>query len=652
MIKRFLFGIHRNQILLCITLLVVGCVEMRDVTYKVAGSNTAELKKVLEHYKDDSLRLAAAEFLIDNMTLHVSFPEDTYRRYCSSMDSLFRLKLPQESMMAHAQKIYRRYASEMHLQYDAEHISFDYLIDNIDRAFELWENSDFLTHLDFDAFCEYVLPYKCVEGQTFDDWRDAAVLADLKEFEYIGNIDIYRHSAWKAYWAVHDWVVANSDLKKYPHPDLPPTLHPHALLNAQYTDCYEKAYLELMYCRANGIPAAVDFIPNWADRPGRHAWVNIHMTTRHNEPFEALDPNTAYPGYFRKSDFKLAKVFRQTYAPDERLLKARIDGVALPSSLSSVFIKDVTAEYARTTELTMRVKSRQKYLYLSVFDDEQWVPVDIARNRFGRVAFRDVGVGVTYCVTSFESGRTIQVSVPFHVSADGAVHRYEADGCVQDVTMSRKYPAQYNIYRVRELLQGGFFEAGDCRDFKDSEIVGECAGKSLFSGEIRSDYASGYRFLRLWVKDGQKADFAEILFYSEDGVLLRPSVYGCHIGDDGTVLEQEDLKNVCDGDALTNFTVENAEEKRWVGFDFGQPVSLSRIVYLRRGDGNDIVPGHTYELFYNDGRDWYLHDRVVADGPSVTFCDVPQGLLLQVRDVFGGSQNRIFVYQDGKPEWR
>ena len=50
-----------------------------------------------------------------------------------------------------------------------------------DTPISRWENGDFLTHLNFDAFCEYVLPYKCVEGQTFDDWKDAAVLADLKE---------------------------------------------------------------------------------------------------------------------------------------------------------------------------------------------------------------------------------------------------------------------------------------------------------------------------------------------------------------------------------------------------------------------------------------------------------------------------------------
>lgn len=633
-------------VLLGIMLCFIGCVNPGDVTKKAAGDNYLELLKVLEHYKGDPMKSAAAEFLIDNMTLHVSFTENAYRSYCSEMDSLFRLKLQQEDMSAEAEMIYERYASEMSLQYDARNITADYLIRNIDDAFDMWENNDLLTHLDFEAFCEYVLPYKCVEGQTFDGWKKDAVLNDLQEFSYISQIDIYRHSAWRGYWAVHDYVVANTGVKSFPHTGLAPTYHPYALLNAQYTDCYEKAYLELMYCRANGIPASVDYVPNWGDRPGSHAWLNVYMTSRHNEPFEPLDPNEAYPGYFRKSDFKLPKVFRQTYVPNDLLLQARLDGAELPPAFSSVFVKDVTSEYCRTVDCSAYVKSDDKYLYLAVFDDREWVPVDIARSRLGVVRFEDVGVGVTYCVAEYASHQMRQVSDPFFVDLDGNILHYGDAGTAQNVAVSRKYPSQFNVYRVRDLLQGGVFESSDSKSFDKATVWGQCDSESLYAGEVRPRPGTAIqRFLRLMANGGAASDFAEVIFYSEDGCQLCPKLFGSSSAD-------EDFGNLCDGNALTYSHLENTDVLKWIGFDFGGPVKIDRVVYLRRGDGNDIVPGHEYELLYNQGRQWHLHSRVTANDFRIEFNDVPSGLLLMVREVGGGTQNRVFVYHDGEVQWR
>ncbi|MCM1450357.1 MAG: hypothetical protein NC082_08440 [Clostridiales bacterium] len=42
-----------------------------------AGENRAQLEKVLQHYKDDSLRLRAASFLISNMPGHYSYVDTT-----------------------------------------------------------------------------------------------------------------------------------------------------------------------------------------------------------------------------------------------------------------------------------------------------------------------------------------------------------------------------------------------------------------------------------------------------------------------------------------------------------------------------------------------------------------------------------------------
>ena len=51
-------------------------------------------------------------------------------------------------------------------------IKTDYLIQSIDAAFDDWQQGRGQEALHSMNFCEYMLPYKCVEFQAFDDWRN------------------------------------------------------------------------------------------------------------------------------------------------------------------------------------------------------------------------------------------------------------------------------------------------------------------------------------------------------------------------------------------------------------------------------------------------------------------------------------------------
>ena len=54
--------------------------------------------------------------------------------------------------------------------YDAEVITADYLIDNIDHAFEVWGKRPWAKYYSFDDFCEYVLPYR-IANEPLEAWR-------------------------------------------------------------------------------------------------------------------------------------------------------------------------------------------------------------------------------------------------------------------------------------------------------------------------------------------------------------------------------------------------------------------------------------------------------------------------------------------------
>ena len=51
---------------------------------------------------------------------------------------------------------------------DYSMIKANYLIKSIDAAFDDWQQGCWARGITFDEFCEYMLPYKCVEFQAFD----------------------------------------------------------------------------------------------------------------------------------------------------------------------------------------------------------------------------------------------------------------------------------------------------------------------------------------------------------------------------------------------------------------------------------------------------------------------------------------------------
>ena len=56
---------------------------------------------------------------------------------------------------------------------DAKIITSDFLIKNIEDSFNLWKTKPWAAHLNFEEFCEYILPYKCFEPQQLENWRDS-----------------------------------------------------------------------------------------------------------------------------------------------------------------------------------------------------------------------------------------------------------------------------------------------------------------------------------------------------------------------------------------------------------------------------------------------------------------------------------------------
>src|SRR5690554_4906454 len=155
------------RFLVSICALIYSCSEFPvevENALSLSGNNKPELVKVLNHYSKDSLQYLAAEFLIKSMPYYnyqevtpgfemvfdsmaqVPIGDDALRKftYIDLLDSVSSQgqKLPGET------------------QYDIYEISADFLIENIDLAFEAWHQIPENKRADFEAFCHYILPYR------------------------------------------------------------------------------------------------------------------------------------------------------------------------------------------------------------------------------------------------------------------------------------------------------------------------------------------------------------------------------------------------------------------------------------------------------------------------------------------------------------
>ena len=285
-----------------------------------AGNNREELERVLEHYQHDSLKLEAAKFLIRNMPGHYSLADtNAVNRYYDAADTLFALPCFPFAARDTLNKWSKRYARlDWDTVSDLKIITSDFLIRNIDDAFDRWRNGTFARHLDFKQFCEYLLPYKVEDGQYLDDWRT------YLKGPYADRLDELDYSDWSRHSAISAATVVNDNLRNkrktffiFNNDNSLPIFRYRTLAKKPYGMCDDYANMTVAVMRSLGIPVTSDYTPQWPDRSWGHGWNVVLANRGKNIVFSGGDTNPGVPHYL---DSKMAKVYRRSYAPDPVLM--------------------------------------------------------------------------------------------------------------------------------------------------------------------------------------------------------------------------------------------------------------------------------------------------------------------------------------------
>ena len=648
--KQVLFKV----ILLCLPILT-QCRSVESIrvfmTIRSARENAGELRAVIRHYKDEPLKRRAACYLIKNMPGHYTYTGALAQSFSRQLDSLLdsstyenpyydsrRIQIKVDSLL----RLYP--ISSFDRTPDLESVTAGFLISNIDAAFELWINGPWAGHLDFEEFRETLLPYTFFNGYKHEDWRSKAkALLDEDVFE---TLESYRYSSdmdHSPFWACK---YLNGYLRdRYGRDDVPKgtvrALSQSSMLKIPYGECDHFADIALVIMRSLGIPVLEDLTPQWPFRSLGHTWNVLISSSGHNISFGGCDVD---PDVLHKPDQRMSKVYRRTYAQNKELIRLNKRERIVPPFFTNIFLKDVTREYMRTVDITVRGwRLKHKYAYLAVFDDKEWKPVCFGRRAIGGYHFKDIGKDILYLPVICDDNGIQAIGDPFIIDIKGDKHTISTstdESC--NIVLTRKYFLSQRMHMYAGRVIGGRFEGSNDETFRDCELIHTVSGWRNSWDSVSLNPSKAYQYWRyVSPKDGL-GNIAEIEFYGKN----RERVRGKVIGTDGSYNVNDTTTNkysVFDGDPLTYYDMPRSIANPWTGMDFGKPVDIATIKYLPRNDDNNIRPGDVYELVYWSNGSWCPLGRKVAEGNSLPFDNVPINALLLLHDLSRGKEERPFT---------
>ena len=426
--------------LLLITALTVGCNDYSPIASVLdsAGSNRSELEAVLDHYKtkdNNPQKLLAAEFLIKNMPAHYSYAgNEIYEYYDYAAKILANKSLSPEqqrdSLLFITDLKYRDLPGQ--IVSDAQIIKADYLIKNIDTSYDRWVNCDWASQITFDEYLEWLLPYKAIELQEMDAWRDTLLAHFGKGLEHPIKNDVeYNTTIATADMLRND---AYNGLKRYglyTRAGLP-LLSAHLLASQTYGNIPDYALTAVLVFRSAGIPAVWDETPVGSRGTAATRWYTI-ISDRGEHLNSEWDFATMIGGSFFPYE-RGPKVYRSTYAINpERWEYRQKAKFQYPFELAR---KDVTSQYFLVSDIAIpidkevRKQIKDKYVYIASAvrsEEKPWQIVDFGVIKHGKAIFHDMGREVMYQILGFDGNALIPISEPFILHKDGSIEYVGAD---------------------------------------------------------------------------------------------------------------------------------------------------------------------------------------------------------------------------------
>lgn len=684
----------KNSIFIILICCLGACQPIPDEvseSLELAGPNGRELKKVLRHYSwsaRDSLKFKAACFLIEHMRWHYSAKQvvnidPQFESLCGVADSAYhavwlelggrldslnrcekilkkRLKWLTDSVRKCQ---FRRSEVRSGVFSDLFFMDSEFLIGHINNAFCQWQQSVFARHLSFDEFCEYLLPYRSLQGYPLT--ASGEVLAE----KY--RMFVCRDTAESLAEHIRRYnrrIAAGRNLLGWRK------IKDFGIYNLSFRghDCIDVAVWGADILRACGIPVKVEYCDAYRSYAGRHFYCVALDTAGRWEGFNA---EIEVPLPYQWNIGSMMNVYRFCYgAQKDSPYFLRNKEEYLPALFATPCIREVTAERADVAEvcLPFPVKSSNRLAYLAAFQARgelapvTWGVIDSVRQE---VHFANTMLRRLYFPVYYEGKELRSFGSPFYVVRDTTVAEgfrvqvFQTDTLdKKDVLLTRKFSRKPKMVRLAEELVGSTFIGANRSDFSDARILYtiKTPPKPGFQDYVLSQPVK-YRYLRFKSPDEHPhANVGTVEYltdrkygYTNVGKPVPLTVCSpAEAADSGTGRQWVKLMDApwekmkrrpeADGNMQTA-----PSAYRMVTMCLKQPQIVCRIRFAPKNADNGIHRGEEYELFYWD-KGWHSCGYQIPQYEYLEFDHVPQNTLLWLRNYSSGTEEMPFIMKDGE----
>jgi hypothetical protein len=502
----------------------------------LAGKNKTELEKVLKHYKNDPQKLKAAEFLIINMP--GSFAEnekiiDICIPFYYNYDSLaqeYGYKMNTERGKK-IDSFWYNFANRrpqlggLPYQPDLENITADHLISEIDLAFKAWHENAYTRNCSFEEFCEYILPYRRMNGLLIDDARKTFYLRHHTKYFTTPGKDIidetdsllyqYRHLTHSQFWGTQIPVLTASTFEYLRH-----------------GLCEHRCWYNSLLFSSLGMGVAVDFVPAWGNRNNNHTW-NVLIKNGESYAFEAFwdTDRWKYKRIYNNETFdydwgrfRLAKVYRHSFKNyiEGPITDRRIKPEDIPDLFKNFKKKDVSHEYFDTVNVTISLSDVPEdtyYAYLCVWNFQNWEPVQWGKIEKNKVVFEEMGKDVIYLPCYYKENTFIHAGEPFLLNQSGEMEYFDSNINEKEDLYIKHYagaPLHYGNKWNNISISGTIIKGSNVLNFQEADTL--CVfpdSIEIYGGKVESSLNKATRYLRISLPY-QKLAYSDLSFFRNE----------------------------------------------------------------------------------------------------------------------------------------
>ena len=484
------------------------------------------LDKLYEHYKSphDSLKLKAAEFLINNSTLDyvyhkvdseydsifnqvITFNEDTVdsiyvlsqvKRLSSYFEKTvtpFRAKMNRKfgkktkmfnldneeilgslryySSILHSLDLLEQYEKKMLFNIsspvsDLNYFDADYIINNIENAFMVW-NYPWNNFLEFEEFCRLILPYRAITSYySFTDREEIRKYFSNEITEAI-NKELSLEEFLNIINVKIDQTVKPFDLSYIKGYSIG---FKNILVNfdTKKFSCLEKTDMYVAIYRALGIPTSIEA----GIRQGMsatHHWINTPTSQRNFNPRNA---GTIYDSDKFSNNMNYEKVYRCNHLLTENSIFQYLGKKdRVPNPLFNGKYTDVTNEYFNTHTVKIPVNKRKHHqlAYLCTFSRGSWNYIAWAPIKKGQATFGNLRSSILLFPGYYSEDGFISAGNPIQVDNNGIINKISLSSAKQSVHLLRKDPERIDLQLKTKAFIGSKIWGSNSINFNEKVLL-------------------------------------------------------------------------------------------------------------------------------------------------------------------------------------